>query len=153
MKTSDHRNRQLFVVGAATAVAATGVNAVIYGAGRAAGVEYLVDVTSKGPQSVQLVHVISLSLMSFAVGILGAVIASAWRRPSLRTMQIIGAVLAVVTTWGDFTIDGTFAATLTLALMHLVVGAAYITALYVVGSRRPASATSRVTATHPALAS
>jgi hypothetical protein len=141
MKTSDHRIRQLFVLGAAGAVAATLVNSVIYAAGRAADVAYLVDVTSSGPQNVLLKDVVSLSLMSFAVGISAAAVATKLRRPSLRTMQIIGAVLAVVSTWGDFTIDGSVAAKATLGVMHFVVGAAYIWVLHVVQSRRPATAT------------
>jgi hypothetical protein len=140
MKTSDHRIRQLFVLGAAGAVTATVVNSVIYAAGRAADVAYLVQVTSSGPQSVQLKDVVSLSLMSFAVGIIAAAVATKLRRPSLRTMQIIGAVLAVVSTWGDFTIEGDVAAKATLAVMHLVVGAAYIAVLQVVRSRQTAPA-------------
>ena len=141
MKTSDQRIRQLFVLGAVGAVAATLVNAVIYAAGRAADVAYLVDVTSSGPQNVLLRHVVSLSLMSFAVGIIAAAVATKLRRPSLRTMQIIGAVLAVVSTWGDFTIDGSVAAKVTLGVMHFVVGAAYILVLHVAQSRRSALAT------------
>ena len=141
MKTSDHRIRQLFVLGAAGAVAATLVNSVIYAAGRAGDVAYLVHVTSSGPQNVQLKDVVSLTLTSFAVGILVAAAAAKLRRPSLRTMQVVGAVLAVVSTWGDFTIDGTVAAKVTLGVMHFVVGAAYIAVLRVAQSRRSALVT------------
>jgi hypothetical protein len=136
MNTSDRRIRHLFVLGAAGAVAATVVNSLIYAVGRAADVTYLVDVTSHGPQNVRLQDVVSLSLMSFVLGIIAAAVATKLRRPSLRTMQVIGAVLAVVSTWGDFVIDGKVAAKATLAVMHFVVGAAYIAVLEVAQSRR-----------------
>ncbi len=139
MNTSDHRIRHLFVLGAAGAVAATLVNAAIYAVGRAADVTYLVTVTSNGPQNVRLQDVVSLSLMSFVLGIIAAAVATKLRRPSLRTMQIVGAVLAVVSIWGDFTIDGTVAAKATLAVMHIVVGIAYISVLAVAQSRRSTS--------------
>jgi hypothetical protein len=134
MNTSDHRIRNLFVLGAAGAVAATFVNSAIYAIGRAADVDYLVHVTSHGPQNVRLQDV-EFVAMSFIVGIVAAAVATKLRRPSLP-MQVIGAVLAVVSTWSDFTIDGSVAAKATLALMHLVVGAAYIAVLQLVRSRR-----------------
>jgi hypothetical protein len=155
MKTSDHRIRQLFVLGAAGAVTATLVNSVIYAVGRAANVAYLVHVTSSGPQNVQLKDVVSLSVMSFALGIVAVAAATKLRRPSLRTMQILGAVLAVVSTWGDFTIDGTVAAKATLAPMHFVVGAAFIAVLRVAESRRteaPSDARVVVAAAQPVAA-
>jgi Family of unknown function (DUF6069) len=139
MKTSDHRIRHLIALGAAGAVAATVVNSAIYAVGRAADVAYLVKVTSHGPQNVRLQDVVSLSLMSFVLGIIAAAVATKLRRPSLRTMQVVGAVLAVVSTWGDFTIEGKVAAKATLALMHFVVGAAYIFVLQLVQSRRTVS--------------
>jgi hypothetical protein len=135
MKTSQGRTKGLLVVGAAGAVAATAVNACIYGAGRAADVAYVITQSSSAPERVGLGEVVSLSLMSFAVGLVAAAVALRFGRPSLRALQILGAVLAVVSTWGDFTIDGTAAATATLALMHIVVGVAYVTSLEIVRVR------------------
>jgi hypothetical protein len=114
-----------------------------------------VHVTSSGPQNVQLKDVVSLSVMSFALGIVAVAAATKLRRPSLRTMQILGAVLAVVSTWGDFTIDGTVAAKATLAPMHFVVGAAFIAVLRVAESRRteaPSDARVVVAAAQPVAA-
>jgi hypothetical protein len=136
MKKSDHPVRRLLVVGATGAIAATAANVLIYGAGRAADVAYIVSTTSQGNERVRLADVVSLSLMSFAVGIIAAVVARRFRRPSVRTLQVVGAVLAVVTTWGDFVIDGTPAAKATLAVMHIVVGVAYIISLQAASTRR-----------------
>jgi hypothetical protein len=136
MKKSDHPIRSLLVVGATGAVVATAANALIYGAGRAADIAYVVSKTAQGTERVRLADVVSLSLMSFAVGIIAAVCARRFRRPSVRTLQIVGGVLAVVSTWGDFVIDGTAAAKATLAVMHIVVGVAYIVSLQVASTRR-----------------
>jgi hypothetical protein len=143
MKTSETRIRRLLVVGGIGAVVGALTNAVIYGVGRLAGVDYVITETSKGTQSVHLADVMSLSLMSFAVGLAAAVVVT-WRgRSSLHALQILGAVLAVVSTYGDFTIDGTAAATALLASMHIVVGVVYIASMQYV---RPSKARTRSTA-------
>jgi hypothetical protein len=123
--TNTVRIRQLLRVGALGAVIATVVNAAIYATGRAAGVAYVVTRDSGGTQSVHLRDVVSLSLMSFAVGLLAALVAARVGR-GLRVLAVLGAALAVVSTWSDFTIDGNGAAKLTLASMHLVVGIVYV---------------------------
>ncbi len=131
MKTSETRIRRLLALGGTGAVVAAVTNAVIYGVGRAAGVDYVITETSKGTESVHLADVLSLTLMSFAVGLAAAVVATRFHRPSLRALQVLGAVLAVVSTYGDFTIDGGAAATVLLASMHIVVGVVYIASLQI----------------------
>jgi hypothetical protein len=128
---SSKRRPDLLVVGAIGAALATAVNVAIYGIGRAAGIAYVVTATSR----VRVPDVVILSLVSFAVGLAAAAVAVRIDRRGLRVLQVVGAVLAVVSTWGDFSIDGTRSATLTLALMHLVVGIAYVATLEVVRSR------------------
>jgi hypothetical protein len=134
MKTSEPRIRRLLVVGGIGAAATALTNAVIFGVGRAAGVEYVITTTSKGAQSVHLADVSSLSLISFAIGVAAAVVATWWKRPSLRALQVVGGIVAVVSTYGDFTIDGRAAATALLASMHIVAGAVYIASLQIVRS-------------------
>ncbi len=134
MNTSETRIRRLLVVGGIGAVVAAATNAVIYGIGRAAGVDYVITATSKGTENVHLADVLSLTLMSFAIGLAAAVVVTWCKRPSLRALQVLGAGLAVVSTYGDFTIDGGAAATVLLASMHIVVGVVYIASLEAVRS-------------------
>jgi hypothetical protein len=154
MNTSDTRIRRLLVVGGVGAVAAALTNAVIYGVGRTAGVEYVITQASKGTESVHLVDVLSLSLISFAIGLAAAVVATWWKRPSLRALQIVGGIVAVVSTYGDFTIDGTAAATVLLASMHIIAGVFYIASLQIARSRTTtrSAVASSARDTHPALA-
>jgi hypothetical protein len=127
-----HRNTvripHLLRVGAIGALVATVVNASIYASGRAADVAYVITRDGSGAQSVHLRDVVSLSLISFAIGLVAAVIAVRLGR-GLRALAALGAVLAVISTWSDFTIDGNGAAKVTLASMHLVVGIAYVASL------------------------
>jgi hypothetical protein len=133
MKTSETSVQRLFAVGAVGAVAALAVNALIYGVGRAADVVYVITEKSNGTvERVGLGEIVSITFMTFVVGLVAAAVAVRWGRPSLRALQILGGVLAVGTALGDFTIDGSRSAMLTLALMHFVVGIAYIATLEVV---------------------
>ena len=103
METSTRRSRYhvLLASGAVGAVVATTVNIAIYGTGRLAGVDYIITETTR----VRVPDVVILSLMSFAIGLVAAAVAVRWDR-GLRALQVVGAVLAVISTWGDFTIDG-----------------------------------------------
>jgi hypothetical protein len=127
--TKGSRVRQLLTVGAVAGVAATVVNATVYGLGRAAGVDYVAQRDASGIDRIQLQHVVSLSVISFVIGLAAAAVVVKLRRRGLRALQVLGVVLAVATTYGDFGIDGSAAAKVTLILMHLVVGAAYVVTL------------------------
>lgn len=129
METTKTSARRLLAHGAAGAAIATTVNATIFGVARAADVDFLVDVTRKGPQHVVVANVVNLTWMSFAVGLVAAVIAGRIGPRSLRTVQIVGSILALLTIIPDFTIDGPASATLSLASMHVVAGFVFVTAV------------------------
>jgi hypothetical protein len=148
METTDRptRIRQLLATGAAFGVAATVVNAAVYAVGNASGVDYIAKTKDSGPEFVQLHHVVSLSVISFAIGLAVAVVAAKVSRRGLRALPAVGAVIAVASTAMDLGIDASATAKITLALMHLVIGAAYVAALRVAGTRRPAAVVAPTTA-------
>ena len=113
--------------GAAGAGVAIVLNSAIFGLGRAADVVFAVDHTTL----IHLSDVISLSLFSLALGTIAAAVSMRIGRPSLRSWQIVGGVVAAASTFGDFTIDATVAGKLLLLSMHVVAGVAYVTSLQV----------------------
>ena len=132
--------RRLLGLSAVAGVAATVVNAVAYGVARAADVDFVAERTATGTERIQLQHVVSLSVISFAIGLLAAAVVVRVGRPrALRALQVLGAGLAVLTTYGDFGLDGSTAAKVTLILMHVVVGVAYVGVLEVVRRSQPAA--------------
>jgi hypothetical protein len=146
MKSSAIRTRRLLAIGGIGALAAATTNTVIYAVGRAADVAYVVTDGRSGVESVNLSAVLSLTLMSFAIGLVAALVGNRFNRHSLRVLQVVGALLALATIGWDFGIDGTNAAKALLASMHIVVGIAYVVSLEVARtsparSVRPAAAT------------
>jgi Family of unknown function (DUF6069) len=119
------RIRPLLTTGAVAAATTAAVNAVIFGLGRAAGVDYVVDSST----TIAVTDVVSFTLMAFAVGLLAAAVARGLRRPGYRVLQAVGTVIAVASVAMDVPIDGSPAAKLLLASMHLVTGAGYVVAL------------------------
>ena len=77
---------RLLGLGAGGAVAAMVVNAAIFGVGRAADVNYLVD-----GEPIELQHILSLTLMSLAVGFVAAAVVAHFRPTGLRALAILGA--------------------------------------------------------------
>jgi hypothetical protein len=136
MTTTTIRIRPLLTTGAVAAAATAAVNAVIFSLGRAAGVDYVVDSTT----TVAVADVVTFTLMAFAVGLVAAAVARGLRRPGYRALQVVGAVIAVASIAMDLPIDGSPAAKLLLASMHLVTGAGFVVALEVAASSSPASA-------------
>ncbi|HEX3542324.1 MAG TPA: DUF6069 family protein [Acidimicrobiales bacterium] len=133
VQISSQKDRRLLTVGAAAVSAATATNAVLYAAARAAGVNYTLTQGS----TTGLIHlhdVVSLSVFTFAVGLAAAAAARPLGRPSLRALQILGAVIAVASISMDVSVHGAATARVSLAAMHLVVGAAYVAALRMVSS-------------------
>lgn len=128
---------RLLGLGAGGAVAATVVNAAIFGVGRAADVSYLVD-----GEPIELQHVVSLTLMGLAVGFVAAAVVARFRPTGLRALAVLGGVLGVLTMAMDLSVDSA-AAAISLASMHLVTGAAYVlslrAAVTVPGERRSAA--------------
>jgi hypothetical protein len=109
---------RLIGIGAGGAAAAAVVNAAIFGIGHAADVSYLVD-----GEAIELQHVVSFTLMSFAVGLVVAALVARFRPASLRALAVVGGIVGVVTMAMDFSVDST-AGAITLASMHLVTAAA-----------------------------
>lgn len=133
MARNADRLPRLLRVGAIGAVAAAVVNAVIYGLGRVVDVSY--TFTEGGEeQTVDLGAVVGASLITFAVGLVVAAAVVWLGRPDLRIVQWVGGVIAVASTWTSFAIDASFAASATLAAMHIVSGVAYVAALEAVRS-------------------
>jgi Family of unknown function (DUF6069) len=135
MTSTTIRIRPLLATGAVAAAATAAVNASIFGLGRAAGVDFVVDSTT----TVAVADVVSFTLMCFAAGLLAAVIARWVRRPSYRVLQVVGAVIAVASVAMDVPLDGSPAATVLLASMHLVTGAAYVIGLEIAHRRSTAA--------------
>lgn len=128
MARNTDRLPRLLRVGAVGAAAAAAGNAVIYGIGRAADLEYVY--TDGGTEArINLVVVVGASLFTFAIGLLAAAVALWFGRPSLRVGQVIGGTLAVVSIYSSFDVDISGAASITLGLMHIVSGVAYVAAL------------------------
>jgi hypothetical protein len=141
MNASTVGARRLLGLGGIAAIGATSVNAAIYGIGRAAGLSFVASTTATGPQHILLEHVVTLTIMTFAAGLVAALIADKFRRPGLRALQTVGAVVAVVSVLMDASIDSSVAAKATLALMHLVVGVAYVATLELARTPRAAHRT------------
>jgi hypothetical protein len=139
MNTTKTRIRRLLAAGAVGAASAAVANAVLFGIGRVADLDYVVNETAHGAERIAVTDVVGFSLMSFAVGLLTAVVATWLRRPSLLALQIVGAVVAVASMAMDAPIDASAGAKVTLAAMHLVVGLAYVVGLQFVRSSRSAS--------------
>ena len=133
--TSPIKARQLLAYGSIAALAAVAINVLIYAGGRVADVSYVVNQTASGPEEIRLVHVVGFCLQAFAVGLVAALVANRLGRPSLRSLQILGAVIAVGSTVMDVGIDSALPAKLLLASMHIVTGVAYVAAVQVVRSR------------------
>lgn len=149
MAGNKDRVPKLLGVGALGALASAAGNAVVYGIGRVSGIEY--TFTEGGVEErLGLGAVLTVSLVTFAVGLLAAAVVVWLGRPDLRVGQIVGGVIAVVTIWGSFSIDASFGASATLGLMHIVSGAAYVTSLEVVRrSAQPAGRSSGTTLATP----
>jgi hypothetical protein len=139
MNTSRPRTSQLLKAGVVGAAAAALVNTTIYGIGRAADVTYAAARTSHGPDLIRLHHVVGLTFTTFGIGLVAAVVVNRVGRPSLRALAIFASIVAVTSVAMDVSIPSTAPAKASLALMHLVTGAAYVAGLRTVRSTRPAS--------------
>ncbi|MGH9118990.1 MAG: DUF6069 family protein [Acidimicrobiales bacterium] len=110
-----------------TALAAVAVNLVILGIGAAADVDFDVpQFRSDTTMAVNPLAVILSTLVALAAG--WALVASArrWGRPSLRAVQVIGAVVAVVSLALPLGVDADASTRLVLAAMHLATGAIFV---------------------------
>lgn len=126
------------VVAAAVAVA---VDLALLAAGRAAGASFLVpNRTNPGAMtSIGLVPVVLSTVLPLVLGIgLTAAVARRWpqRTHVLRGLAVVVTVLSLAL---PLTVDTDLTTRLALALMHLVVGGAYLAATRPVAARVPAA--------------
>lgn len=130
------RNSGLLQISAAGAVVGAAVNATIFGIGRAADVPFRV-VDGGNEEVINVGFVVGMSLLSLAVGLVGVAVAYRYfGRRSLRPFAVLGAVLALASNIGFPGTDATAATKWSLAAMHLVVGAVYVTGLEVARARQ-----------------
>jgi hypothetical protein len=125
MAESPVRTRRLIATTATGGLVAAGANLVLFGLGRAAGLDFVVE-RAAAHGVIRAIDVVSLTLMAFALGTVIAAAANLLHRPSLRTIEIVAAVLAVVSVEMDLPIEASIPARCTLATMHLLAGAAYV---------------------------
>lgn len=110
--------------------AAAVLNLVILGIGAASGVDYALQTQADAPvMDVTAVHVVVTSVASLLIGLGVAHLARRRGPRALRVRQIMGGVVAVASAGMPLAASGDSGARLTLALMHLVVGAAWVAAL------------------------
>jgi hypothetical protein len=113
--------------GAATALAASLVNAGVWLVGRVAGVDLVVHPGGGGATTeVGLLAVVLTTAAVLAVGWVALWTAARWSRAWVTAVLAAGAVIALATTAGPLTAAVDPASGLLLALMHLVAGAAFV---------------------------
>ena len=110
-----------------TVLAAVAVNLAIFGIGVAADLDFDVEpIGSDTPTTVNVVAVVLSTLVALAAGWGLVALARRIGRPSLRAVQIIGAVVAVVSMAMPLAIDAETSTRLVLAAMHLTTGAIFV---------------------------
>jgi hypothetical protein len=118
----------LLGTGGIAAVAAAGVNAALLGLGRASGDDFAY-VKGGDLHHIHLPDVVVMSVLLFGVGLVAAAVATRIGRPSRRLLQVVAVGLVVLSCVGFPSMDASASTRLTLAVMHVVVGAAYVLAL------------------------
>ena len=103
------------------------VNAAILTIGKAAGVPF--TYVKHDPGEVGLGAVLLMTLATFAVGGIVALVARRLGHPFTRTLQATAVVLVVLSLLGLPGLDASLATKLGLTVLHVVVGAAYVLAL------------------------
>lgn len=120
---------QALLAGLKAAVLSLVVNLAILALGRLAGADLLVtppgaDTSEVGPATVTF-----MTLGPLLVGTLALVVADRWGARGWRSLAWLGLVIAVVSAVMPVTVPASTATHLTLAPMHLVVGAAWFAAV------------------------
>jgi hypothetical protein len=113
-------------------VVGTVANLILYAAGRLAGVEFVVPDGSGATMAIPAAGIVVASVVPMLVGALAAVLAIPRWAPARLTLQIIGAVLAVGSVVSPLATDTDNGTRILLALMHIVLGVAYVGALALV---------------------
>jgi len=113
----------------ACALAATGVNLLLWGIGRAAGASFMVD-PGVGAPNVEVggLKLVMTTLLPFAVGVLALALAARWSRRWVVGVAVVGVALAVASAAGPLDGGHDTATGVLLATMHLTTGAAFVVA-------------------------
>lgn len=118
-------------VAALTSVAALATNLSIFAGARVADIsfEFPKPGSAAGTETVSAGAVLAATLLTMTVGWILVGLA-AWRqRPALGTMAILGGGFAVVSALAPLALEGDLTARLTLASLHLVTGAFFMTGI------------------------
>jgi hypothetical protein len=123
-------SRSVWRAGLLGAVLATVINGAVFLTARAADVSFVVRGfgSDTSPRTVTLVQVI---LNSFAPFIVGTAVAAfvVSRGHRVRSLQLVGAAVALISLGGPATMDADGATRLLLASMHVVAGAMFVLTL------------------------
>jgi Family of unknown function (DUF6069) len=106
-------------------VAAVAVNLVILAIGTAADASFVV-VDNGDPADVTALVVAAATAIPLLAGFLVAALLARWRPRWVRPLALVAAAIAVVSVAGPFAADTDTGTAAALALMHVVVGAAYL---------------------------
>ena len=111
-----------------TTSAALAANLTMFGLARASDVRFRFPQpgSAAATQTVTAGAVAVFTLTTMIIGWAIAARAASHHRPTLRTMAIIGAGIAMVSTLAPLTLDAGMSVRLTLASLHLVTGGLYV---------------------------
>jgi Family of unknown function (DUF6069) len=111
-----------------TTGAALAANLAVYGVARACDVRFQFPQpgSTNGTQTVTAGAVAAFTLITMVIGWAIAARAASHHRPTLRTMAIIGAGIALVSTLAPLTLDAGVSVKLSLASLHLITGGLYV---------------------------
>ena len=111
-----------------TTGAALAANLAVFGLARARDVlfQFPQPGSANETQTVTVGAVAAFTLTTMVIGWAIAARATSHHRPTLRTMAIIGAGIAVVSTLAPLTLDTGVSVKLTLASLHLITGGLYV---------------------------
>lgn len=138
---------RLWRIGAAAAAIAAILNVVILGIGRAAGVPFVVPTFTGSQMTVAWPIVVGTIVFWFVLGLLLTTFVAARQPRRLAAIQIVAAVVTVLSLVQPLTVDADTATRLVLAIMHPVTGASFILALRRLQAE---TATNRVDVVEPA---
>ena len=123
--------RVVLRVAARTTAAALATNVSVFAIARVAGVSFQFPQpgSAGGTETVSAAAVLAVTLFTMTVGWIVVGVA-AWRhRPTLRMIAILGGVIAAVSALAPLALEANLPAGLTLAGLHVVVGAFFISGI------------------------
>lgn len=115
-------------VAALSTLAAVATNLSIVAVARASGVDFRLtqSESTEGTTTIAPAMVVTVTLLTMAVGWVLAGLAVRVHRPGLRSMATIAGLFAVLSSLAPLSLDADTSAKITLAGLHLVTGAFYV---------------------------